>query len=197
MRIVGLTGGIGSGKSVVAKMLAKLGAEVIDADQLAREAVRPGSDGLAEIVSRFGPSVLDPNGELDRRRLGSIVFGDEAARRDLNRIVHPRVAARTAEEIEAAAKRGAEVVVYDVPLLYENALEKTFPEVVVVSVSPETQRGRIATRDRLEQAEIEARIRAQLPLAEKVTRATHVIDNDGTLEQTERQVRALWEKLRA
>jgi dephospho-CoA kinase len=118
VRVLGLTGGIGSGKSAVARMLAELGAEIVDADRLAREVDAPGSERLAEIVSRFGSAVLDPRGELDRRALGRIVFNDEEARRDLNRIVHPRVAARTAEEIQARTSRGAKVVVYDIPLLY-------------------------------------------------------------------------------
>lgn len=195
MRVVGLTGGIGSGKSVVARMLAELGAEVIDADQLAREAVEAGSPGFRAVVERFGPEVLDEKGALDRRKLGAIVFTDDAARRDLNAIVHPRVAALAMEKIAAYGERGAMVVVYDVPLFFENQLERMIPEVIVVSASPLTQRKRVAERDRLSAEEIEHRIGAQMPLAEKVKRATWVIENDGSLESTRAQVGTLFESL--
>lgn len=193
MRVVGLTGGIGSGKSVVARMFAELGAEVIDADRLAREAVEDQSPGFLAVVERFGPEILDEHGALDRRKLGSIVFRDPEARRDLNAIVHPRVAALAMEKIAAFAERGAKVVVYDVPLFFENQLERMIPEVVVVSVSPGTQRARVADRDRLSAEEIEHRIAAQMPLAEKVKRATWVIENDGSLESTRAQVGTVFE----
>jgi dephospho-CoA kinase len=197
VRVVGLTGGIGSGKSSVARLLAKLGASVIDADQISREVVEPGRPALRKIVDRFGPEVLDSNGRLDRKRLAQIVFADEAARADLNAIVHPAVAERTQEEIAARAAQGAKLVVYDVPLLYETGLERAFPWVIVVHVPPEVQRRRIEARDLLSPDEIEARIRAQMPLAEKMKRATYLVDNSGTLEETEEIVKALYEKLMA
>ncbi len=190
--VIGLTGGIGSGKSSVAAMLRELGATVIDADQLAREAVAPGTPALQAIVARFGPETLTPSGELDRRALGRRVFADEEARRALNAIVHPEVAALAAQRMSDALASGAPLVVYDVPLLYENGLEQSLPEVVVVWARPETQRSRIARRDRLSPEEIEARLAAQLPLADKVARADRVIDNDGDLEATRAQVRALY-----
>src|SRR5262245_37078148 len=134
MKVVGLTGGIGSGKSLVARMFASCGAQVIDADQLAREAVARGTPELADIVSRFGPTVLDPSGELDRRRMAEIVFKDPTAREALNQIVHPAVRNRAMARIQTLAEQGANLVVYDVPLLYETGLDRQFPEVIVVNV---------------------------------------------------------------
>lgn len=195
MRILGLTGGIGSGKSTVARMLAACGAEIIDADVLAREVVQPGSPTLARVVARFGADLLTPDGALDRPRLARLIFGDDRARADLDAIMHPAIALRAQEEIAARAARGATVVIYDVPLLFETGLDRAFPEVIVVSAPPEVQRARLAARDGLADAEIAARLRAQLPLSEKVRRATHVIDNGGVLAETDRQVRALWAEL--
>lgn len=195
MRVVGLTGGIGSGKSTVAAILRALGAVVIDADVLAREAVAPGSPGLAEVVARFGPDILDPDGALDCRALGRHVFKDAAARADLNAIVHPRVGQLAAERIQAARDAGAPLVVYDVPLLYESGLEAGFEAVIVVYVDEATQRARVAARDQLPADEIEDRIRAQQPLADKAARAQHVIDNRGTPEATRAQVEALFQRL--
>jgi dephospho-CoA kinase len=195
VRVVGLTGGIGSGKSTVAAILRELGAVVIDADVLAREAVAPGSPGLAAVVARFGPEVLTPDGALDRRALGRHVFKDDAARADLNAIVHPRVGALFAARVAAARAAGAPLVVYDVPLLFESGLQAGFEAVIVAYVDPETQRARVAARDHLPPDEIEDRIRAQRPLAEKAAAAQHVIDNTGTLEATRAQVQALFARL--
>lgn len=195
MRIVGLTGGIGSGKSTVAHMLAARGASVIDADRLARAAVEKGSKGLAAIVDRFGAEFLTEDGQLDRRKLGRQIFEDAEARAALNGIVHPEVASLMADETEAAIEAGAELVVYDVPLLFENKLEALYRPIIVVSVSPEVQWARIKTRDLLTDEEIRARIAAQLPLDEKARQADHVIDNDGDLAETERQVEALFNAL--
>lgn len=189
-RVVGLTGGIGSGKSTVARLLAEHGAAIIDADLLAREAVAPGSPALAQVVARFGDEVLTADGALDRPRLGARVFGDEAARRALNAIVHPEVARLAGERIQALVAAGAPLVVYDVPLLYENGLEKVLPEVIVVDAPLEVRYARIAARDGLDRAAIAARIAAQLPLEEKVRRADHVIDNGGPLEATRAAVQA-------
>ena len=176
-------------------MLRDLGATVIDADQLAKDAVAAGSPGLAAVVERFGPEVLDPHGNLDRKGLGRIVFKDDAARKDLEAIIHPQVAALSAARMQAAAEAGAPLIVYDVPLLYENGLDRTLPQVAVVRVSPQTQRDRVAARDDLSAQDIEDRIAAQLPLADKAARADHVIDNDGPLEATEAQVRDLYARL--
>ena len=189
-RVVGLTGGIGSGKSTVARLLAEHGAAIIDADQLAREAVAPGSPALAQLVARFGQGVLTADGALDRPRHGALVFGDDEARRALNAIVHPEVARLAAQRIQDLIAAGAPLVVYDVPLLYENALEKVLPEVIVVDAPLDVRCARIAARDGLDSPAIAARIAAQLPLEEKVRRADHVIDNGGTLEATRAAVEA-------
>jgi dephospho-CoA kinase len=189
-RVVGLTGGIGSGKSTVARLLGDHGAAIIDADQLAREAVAPGSPALTQLVARFGAGVLTAEGALDRPRLGALVFGDEAARRALNAIVHPEVARLAAERIQGLIARGAPLIVYDVPLLYENGLEKVLPEVIVVDAPLEVRYARIAARDGLDRDAIAARIAAQLPLEEKVRRADHVIDNGGGLDATRAAVQA-------
>ncbi|MEM7679297.1 MAG: dephospho-CoA kinase [Myxococcota bacterium] len=188
MKVVGLTGGIGSGKSTVAKMFAARGAVVIDADRLAREAVASGSEGLKAIVDRFGADYLTADGELDRRKLGKYVFGDRQALADLNAIVHPEVARRLADRAQAAAAAGAELVVYDVPLLFENKLNTIYKPVIVVNVDPDVQRARVAARDNLTKQEIEDRIAAQIPLAQKATDADYVVDNNGSLADTKRQV---------
>ncbi len=193
MRVVGLTGGIGSGKSTAARMFAALGAHEIDADQLAKEAVAPGSAGLKAIVERFGAEFLDPEGGLDRKKLGAHVFGNPQALADLNAIVHPKVSQLAMARISAA--QDAPLVIYNVPLLYENGLDATFSEVIVVDISPETQRKRIVARDNLPPEQIEARISAQWPLADKVARATYLLDNNGTLEQLQTQVAALYARL--
>ncbi len=195
MQVLGLTGGIGSGKSSVAAIFAQLGATIIDADQLARQAVAPGSPGLKAIEQRFGTQFILSDGQLDRRALGLQVFQDEAARKDLNQIVHPEVSRLAMEAMAAAQQAGAPLVVYDVPLLYENGLDKTMPQVAVVSVSAETQRARVRGRDDLSEQEIEDRIASQLPLSEKVSRADYVIDNNQDLEYTRQQVEALYQRL--
>ncbi len=195
MNLVGLTGGIGSGKSTVAKMLSELGATVVDADQLARAAVAKGSQGLAAIVAEFGPQMLDSQGHLDRKRLGRQVFKDESARRKLEAMLHPVVAQMAQDRFAEAHACGAPLVVYDVPLLYEKGLDQVVAQVVVVSVSGETQRARVLKRDDLPTDEIEDRIAAQMPIADKVARADHVIDNDGSVQSTQAQVQALYAKL--
>lgn len=193
--VVALTGGIGSGKSTVARLLAARGATVIDADQLAREAVTPGSPGLAEIVRVFGPEVLAADGRLDRARLGALVFTQPEARARLEAIVHPEVRRLSAQRIQDALAGGAQVVIYDVPLLYETGLETSFPLVAVVDAPDPVREARVGARDGLSPAETRARMSAQLPLAEKVRRADFVVDNGGSLEETERQVRALYDEL--
>ncbi|MBK8013420.1 MAG: dephospho-CoA kinase [Deltaproteobacteria bacterium] len=195
MLLVGLTGGIASGKSVVAELLRHCGARVVDADVLAREVVAPGTDGLKAIVERFGPGVITPDGQLDRGALGEIVFGDPRARRDLNAITHPRIAKLARTRAREAADAGARVVVYDAALLFENGIDRDMDTVVVVDVDGPTQRQRLKNRDALSPSQIEARIDAQMPLEDKVARADHVIDNRGDIESTRAQVLALWQKL--
>jgi dephospho-CoA kinase len=195
MRVVGLTGGIASGKSTVSAMFRELGAEVIDADQLAREVVEPGTPGLEEICRRF-PGVVDAEGRLDRAALGARVFADEGERRALEAIVHPRIRAEAARRTEALARAGLEVVLYDAALLIENGLHHGMDGVVLVSAPEAVQRARLAARDGLDDAAISARLAAQLPLADKRAHATWVVDNGGSLKETRAQVRRIWEEIR-
>lgn len=188
MIAVGLTGGVGSGKSTVARLFLELGATLIDADEVAREVVEPGEPAWQDIRDAFGEGVFAEDGRLDRAALARVVFRDDEARAKLNRIVHPRVAERSAALMQAAKERGEAWLVYDVPLLYENGLESMFDTVVVVTASDETRKRRLVDREGWPEADIEARMRAQLPLAEKAQRADHVIDNDGSLLETRRQV---------
>jgi dephospho-CoA kinase len=190
---VGLTGGVASGKSTVSAMLRDLGAVVIDADQLAREVVAPGTEGLAEIVAGFGEGVLTPEGELDRPAMGAVVFGDEEARRRLEAIIHPRVRRRGAE-LETAAGPDA-VVVHDIPLLAETGQGRSFDAVLVVDVPVETQVRRMVELRGMSREEAEARIAAQASREDRLAVATHVIDNTGTLEDLRERVAEVFESL--
>jgi dephospho-CoA kinase len=190
---VGLTGGIGSGKSEVARLLAQRGALVVDADALAREALAPGSDGLARVVAEFGPDVLAPDGSLDRPALGRVVFADPERLAALNAIVHPYVGRRSAELIEAAPDDA--VVVYDVPLLVENHLESAYDVVVVVDAPQDTQLARLTGRRGMSEADAHARMAAQASREDRRAVADVVIDNDGDLGALEPTVDALWESL--
>ena len=183
---VGLTGGVASGKSTVSAMLAERGAVVIDADLLAREVVAPGTDGLAEVVAAFGEQVLGPDGALDRPALGAVVFADEASRRTLEAIIHPRVRARAAE-IEAAAPAGA-VVVHDIPLLTETGQAGSFDAVVVVDVPVETQVARMVALRGMSEEDARARVAAQASREERLAVATHVVDNTGSLDELRARV---------
>lgn len=187
---VGLTGGIGSGKSAVANRLTALGAVLIDSDRIAREVVAPGSEGLAEIVAAFSDRVLDPSGALDRAALGALVFGDEAARRRLEAITHPRVRARAAE-LAAGAPPDA-VVVNDVPLLVEVGLAPTYHLVVVVQTAVTTRLARLARDRGMDPAEAERRIAAQADDARRQAAADVLLTNDGTLDELHAAVDALW-----
>jgi dephospho-CoA kinase len=191
---VGLTGGIGSGKSEVSRRLASYGAVIIDADAVAREVVAPGTPGLAEVVQEFGPGVLRGDGSLDRDRLGKLVFADESLRLKLNAIIHPRVGERMAELERQAG--GAPVIVHDVPLLAENHLAGSFDEVVVVDVSPRIQLERLARDRAMPRAQAEARMRAQAPREERLAIASIVVDNSGSLAELDREVGELWAELR-
>ena len=186
--VIGLTGGIASGKSAVARMLAERGAAVIDADQLARQIVEPGQPALAELVARFGAAILTADGQLDRKRLGAIAFADEDARRDLGRITHPRIAAASAQAIATWADAGANVVFYEAALLVENRAYAGLAGLVVVAAPIEVQEQRVMARDHLSVDEARARIAAQLPLAEKEKVATWVIDNAGDLDALAKEV---------
>jgi dephospho-CoA kinase len=182
--VFGLTGGIGSGKSTVAARFRERGLPVVDADLLAREAVEPATTGLGEIVREFGEGVLDPSGGLDRKRLAAIVFGDEAARRKLNAITHPRVRDLALARFAELDRAGEPLVCYEVPLLIESGLAEVLRPLVVVSVPEEVQVARTRARDGASEQEAIARVRAQMPLADKVALADHVIDNNGSLESS-------------
>ena len=191
---VGLTGGIGTGKSEVSRRLASYGAVVIDADAVAREVVAPGTPGLAEVVQAFGPEVLRSDGTLDRDRLGQLVFADESLRMKLNAITHPRVGERMAELERQAG--GAPVIVHDVPLLAENHLAGSFDEVVVVDVPPRIQAERLARERGMSKDQAEARMGAQASREERLAVATIVVDNSGSLAELDREVGELWTELR-
>jgi dephospho-CoA kinase len=193
LRVFGLTGGIGSGKSEVARRLRERGLTVINADQLARLAVVPGSEGLTRIVAAFGAEVLSATGELERARLGQRVFSDAAARRILDEIVHPIVRCLAAEHFQAIATRGEPLGCYEVPLLYEVGLEQTLSPIVVVNSDQGLIKARLAARDGLSEAQIDARISAQMPLAEKVRRADFVIENDSTLDRLRERTDAVFD----
>lgn len=195
--MVGLTGGIGSGKSAVSKLLAERGAVVLDADLVAREVVEPGTPGLSLIVAAFGAGVLQADGALDRAALGTLVFADPTALKALNAIVHPLVGERTGELVDRARRSGAAVVVHDVPLLVENGLAELYDVVVVVAATPQTQLDRLVRLRGMTEQEAQQRIAAQAPLADKLAVATHVIDNDGPLQDLAPQVDRLWSELTA
>ncbi|WP_031002692.1 dephospho-CoA kinase [Streptomyces sp. NRRL F-5727] len=190
---VGLTGGIGAGKSEVSRLLVSYGAVLIDADRIAREVVEPGTPGLAAVVAAFGEDVLTAEGTLDRPRLGSIVFADPERLATLNAIVHPLVGARSAE-LEGAAAPG-DVVIHDVPLLTENGLAPLYDLVVVVDASPETQLDRLVRLRGMAADEAGARMAAQADRAARLEIADLVIDNDGPLDALEPQVRKVWDEL--
>jgi dephospho-CoA kinase len=191
---VGLTGGIGAGKSEVSARLAAQGAVVIDADAIAREVVEPGTEGLAEVVEAFGPEVLLPDGTLDRPRLGEIVFADPELRGKLNEIIHPRVGARMAElEREAGP---ASIVVHDVPLIAESGRTDAYDLVVVVDVPPRVQLDRLVRRRGMTREQAQARMAAQASREQRLAIADIVIDNSGSLAELDRQVGDLWSELR-
>ncbi|CAL8971917.1 Dephospho-CoA kinase [Propionicimonas sp. T2.31MG-18] len=187
---IGLTGGIGSGKSTVAELLRARGALVIDADRLAREVVEPGTPGLAAVVARFGEGVLGADGSLDRAALGRTVFADGDARRDLEAIVHPAVRSRAAELSALAGPD--DVVVHMIPLLVETGQQDAFDLVVVVDVDPDTQLARIRDRDGLDESQARARVQAQASRAERLAAADVVVDNTGSLADLAVQVADLW-----
>ena len=194
MKLVGLTGGVGSGKSTVAEMMRELGAEVVDADEATHAVYEPGSPGFDAVVREFGNAYVD-GGRIDRSRLGELVFRDDDARRRLNSIVHPLVRDWMAQRTAEAAERGAEVVVQDVPLLFENGLERLFSSVVLVYVPEELQVERLVSGRGFAPERARAMIAAQMPIENKRGLAHHVINNSGTREETQAQVKAVWKQL--
>jgi len=196
MKRVALTGGIATGKSVVRAEFERLGIPTIEADEVARTVVASGTAALAAIVGRFGVGVLDEHQALDRRKLGSIVFADDEARRDLERIVHPAVKSAIDAWLDSTESAGHAVAVAVIPLLFETGRERDFEAVVTTACSAEEQVRRVMARDSLSELEAKQRIAAQLPTGEKVRRATYVIWTDGTHENTKRQVSDTVRKLR-
>ncbi|WP_284641100.1 dephospho-CoA kinase [Paenibacillus silviterrae] len=186
---IGLTGGIACGKSTVASLLVQRGAFLVDADRIAREVVEPGSPVLSRVVERFGPDILLEDGSLHRKKLGEIIFENPAAREDLNGILHPPIRAMMREQMASLeAQHPDKLVVVDIPLLFESKLQHMVSEVMVVYVPREVQQERLMARDGITREQAEKRIAAQMPIEEKKQLADIVIDNSGTLIETEKQV---------
>jgi dephospho-CoA kinase len=196
MKVIGLTGNIGSGKSTVARMLEALGARVIDADQVAREVVEPGEPAWREILDEFGEEIIGCNARVNRKRLADIVFADASAREKLNRITHPRIIERIKEKIERYRREGAKVVIVEAALIVERGgLRDMIDKLVVVTAEEDKQIERLLKEGRFTRHEVLARIRAQMKAEEKAAHADFVIDNSGSLESTAKQVLRLWDEL--
>jgi dephospho-CoA kinase len=189
--VLGLTGGMASGKSTVAEMFRAFGAAVVSADALAREIVRPGSPTLLAIASHFGDWALDESGNLDRKAMAALIFRDPRARVALNRITHPVIAELAARKFGELKKAGARLIVYDAPLLFEANADKQVDKVLVVTVDQEQQVRRLQARDGIDRRKAMERLAAQMSQKEKVARADYVIDNSGSVEDARRQVREL------
>ncbi|MGN6733702.1 MAG: dephospho-CoA kinase [Candidatus Binatia bacterium] len=197
MKLVGLTGGIASGKSTVAKILQSLGAAIVNADDLAREVVEPGREAWQEIVASFGAGVLQSDQNLDRQKLRTLIFNQPEARKRLESIIHPRVRALAEERIRQYAAAGYPVVIYEVPLLFEGNLQEWLRPVILVACDVETQTVRLQKRDHLTAADAQKHIAAQMSLNDKRRLADYVIENNGSLEDLERQTRQILEQLKA
>jgi len=197
VHVFGLTGGIASGKSTVARLFVEAGVPVVDADEVARAVVLPGSAGLAAVVAAFGEGVLLADGTLDRKGLGARVFRDASARATLNGILHPRIAAESGRRIAELAAQGFALACYDAALIVERGMADAFRPLVVVATSPDVQRARLVARDGLTTAEADERLAAQAPVAAKLAAADHVIDNDGTLDELRARTLAVLAAVRA
>lgn len=193
--ILGVTGGIASGKSLVTETFRSLGALVVSADELAREAVRPGSETLRRLVGQFGREILQADGALDRKALAERVFTDAGAREALNRITHPAIAALAEKRLQELSQQAGRLVVYEAPLLFEAGAEKRVDEVLVVRIDEPLQVERLMRRDGLTEGQARTRIAAQMSQAEKVARADYVVDNSGSPEATAEQVRKIFRQL--
>jgi dephospho-CoA kinase len=197
MLIVGLTGGIASGKSIVAKVFQDLGAHVIDADKIVHDLLEPGQQAWEEVIEYFGPGILFPDKTIDRRKLGEIVFNNAEKRTWLNQCLHPRVfAAYTACVKHLCTRAPDAIIVFDAALLIETGYHKKMDRIVVVYANEEQQMERLTSRDRFSREQALARIRSQMPLSEKRKHADHVIENTGTREETEQQAREVFHKLK-
>jgi len=193
--VIGLTGGIASGKSAVSAMLKDLGAKVINADLVSRQVVEPGKPAWQQIVDEFQESILNKDGTINRKKLGEIVFSDPAKLDRLNKITHPYIIAEIEQQIAEHRASGEGVLVLEAPLLLELGLERMVDEVWVVAVKPEVQLKRLMERDKLSVKEAQLRIESQMPLEEKLKKADRVIDNSGTLQETWDQVERIWSSL--
>jgi len=194
--VFSLTGGIGSGKSTVARFVREAGVPVVDADALAREVVEPGTPGLAAIAQTFGPSVIEQGGRLDRKGLGHIVFSSPEARERLEAILHPLIQTAAHARFAELGQAGHAIVCYEIPLLFETGQEVRYRPVVVVHVPESAQLARVLGRDALDEDEVIRRIAAQIPLDHKAEQADHVIDNTGSIEETRAQTLALVDKIK-
>jgi dephospho-CoA kinase len=197
VKLVGLTGGIASGKSTVAAILRRLGAAIINADDLSREVVQPQQDAWREIIATFGPGILQQDKTLDRKKLRTIVFDNPEARKKLEAIIHPRVRSLAEHRIRELAAAGREIVVYEVPLLFEAQIHLWLRPVILVACDIETQKKRLVERDHLTELEAQRHLDAQMSLEEKRKLADYVVENDGDLEELEQQVRLVLEKIQA
>jgi dephospho-CoA kinase len=195
MKVIGLTGGIGSGKSTVSQFLAELGAVIIDADKVGHEVFKPDTDAWREVVAAFGTEIVKPNGDIDRKKLGKIVFGKPKALARLNKIMHPRIYAQVKAKVEEYRRRGVKVVVLEVPLLVEADWASLVNEVWVTVATESTVVRRLKEKVGLSEPEILARIRSQLPSAERIKHADVVIDTDCDLDELKEKVKRLWDKL--
>jgi dephospho-CoA kinase len=196
VKLVGLTGGIASGKTTVATIMKRLGAAIVDADALSREVVEPGHDAWKAIVDSFGPEVLRPDQTLDRQKLRAVIFNNSTARKKLESIIHPRVRALAEERISQHAAAGYEIVVYEVPLLFEGNLHEWLRPVVLVACDTDVQKQRLQQRDGLTLEEAQKHLDAQMSLQEKRRLADYVIENDGDLESLERQVEEVLRRIK-
>jgi dephospho-CoA kinase len=195
VKLIGLTGGIATGKSTVAALLRDLGAQILDADEIAREIVKPQQEAWREIIQAFGHEILRSDETLNRDQLRKIIFADIAARKKLESITHPRIRARVQKSIKDLAAQGAELVIYEAPLLFENDVHHWLRPVILVACAPEIQRARLMDRDRLSPAEAQRHLDAQMPLADKRKLADYIIENDGDLADLKTKVAALWAKI--
>lgn len=195
MRVIGLTGGIATGKSTAARVLGELGARVIDADAVARDVVAPGQPALADVVRTFGREMLQPDGTLDRKRLGALVFADADQRRALNAITHPRIAVETQARLARLREEGHPVAVYEAALLVETGAHQGLDGLLVVACDEATQLARLIGRDGYSEADARARIAAQAPVADKLRAATWVVDTSGPLAETKKQLARVWEEI--
>ena len=194
MKLIGLTGGAGSGKSTVAGMFHELGAAIVDADEAAHAVYAPGTDGFDAVVAAFGRDYVRA-GQVDRAKLGAVVFSDADARARLNAIVHPRVRQWMADRTAEAAERGAEVVIHDVPLLFENGLQSLYSATVLAYARPATQLSRLTGERGVARERAESMLASQMPIDEKRSLADHIVDNDGSLAETRRQVEEVWAQM--